>query len=172
MWKESTSSFVHHIHTLAVNQSIHSSSFMCEAVVKSVYGHFRSAFTKSSFVRSKLTEVLVCSSEVKTFVCFSEWKRGAAGEVVERVAGLLRDWRRRVGRHAEELPSPQPPPGHPDGGEVVGQIPPDPPLCLSVWWWGRGRWGRVSDTEWRLDASCSGENLKVFVYFHLFSRIL
>lgn len=40
---------------------------------------------------AKLTEVLVYSSKVKPFVCFSEWKRGAAGEVVERMVGLLRD---------------------------------------------------------------------------------
>lgn len=53
-------------------------------------------------------------------LCDSDGERGAAGETAEGVAGLLRDRRRHVGCHAEELPPPQPPPGHPDGGEVVG----------------------------------------------------
>lgn len=77
-------------------------------------------------------------------------KRGAAGEAAAGVAGLLCDRRRDAGSHAEEFSPPQPPPGHPDGGEVVGQIPPDPPLCLSLWWRGRGRWRRVNEwtCEW------------------------
>lgn len=83
-------------------------------------------------MQTKSNKLWFAVVQLKTFVCSSEWKRGAAGEAAEGMAGLLRDRRGRVGRHAEELPSPQPPPGHPDGGEVVGQIPPDPPLCLSV----------------------------------------
>ena len=135
--------FDYYIHTLDVSQTIYTTSSMREGGGEEP----SSVFTDSSFMRSTLAEALVCGSKVKTFVCFPEWKRGAAGEAVARMAGLLRDRRRRVGRHAEELPSPQPPPGHADDGEVVRQVPPDPPLCLSVWWWGRGRWGWVSDVE-------------------------
>lgn len=116
------------------------------------------------------------------FVCVcvcvndSDGKRGAAGEAAEGMAGLLRDRRRHVGCHAEELPPPQPPPGHPDGGEVVGQIPPDPPLCLSVWRWGRGgrrrvsegryRWKRALYKDWTLWAL--GEYLTIYIFFFSF----
>lgn len=44
------------------------------------------------------------------------------------MAGLLRDRGGGPGGHAEELAPPQPPPGHPDGGEVAGSLPADPAL--------------------------------------------
>lgn len=75
----------------------------------------------------------------------TDGERGAAGEAAAGVAGLLRDGRRRPGGHAEELPPPEPPPGHPDGGEVAGPLPPDPPLCLSVRWRGGGGRRRMSE---------------------------
>lgn len=101
------------------------------------YGRFRPALTvhpSGSKINDKPVGFLQESLHKlkQMFVCSSERERGAAGEAAEGMAGLLRDGGRRVGGHAEELPPPQPPPGHPDGGEVVGQIPPDPPLCLSV----------------------------------------
>ena len=65
-------------------------------------------------------------------VCVSDGERGAAGEAVEGVVGLLRDRGWSAGGHAEELPPAEPPPGNTDGREVAGRLPTDPPLCLAL----------------------------------------
>ena len=100
-------------------------------------------------------------------------ERGAAGEAAEGVVGLLRYRRRRPGGAAEELAPPQPPAGHPDGGEVAGRLPADPTLRVPVrrrgGGGGRGRVMKLKQGEGGAQDS-SPSSLSLFSFFSFLTR--